>query len=86
MTRRNQLTTLMKTTLKDVAFGVRKYGKRFYCTDEPEKYLDGRSLEALQRRGLINWFGDGGATHQIHVEPTAEGWQVFSQLLEQVNE
>lgn len=74
------LTDKMKETLKDIAYGVRKRGKKFYCIDEPDKLIDIRSAEALYRRGLIEWQGRGGSTHQIHLLMTDEGWKVFEEL------
>lgn len=74
-----ELTEKMKETLNDVAYGVRLYRDGYFCIDEPDKRVDGRSLAALHRRGLIDWQGDGGNTYQIHIFLTELGNKVFEE-------
>ncbi len=76
------LTDKMKDTLIEVGFGVRKYSNRYRSTDDPEKFIDSRSLQALYNRGLITWGGSGGALHQIHIVLTESGSVLFEELNE----
>lgn len=78
-----ELSSKKRETLRYIAFGVRRANTSrpyFYCTDEPMKHVDSRSIDALVNRGLAGWFGAGGSTHQYHVELTPEGWKLFYEI------
>jgi len=75
------LTANMKKALIQVGFGVRKYHDgRYRQIDDTSKTVDTRSLDALHKRGLLFWRGQGGATHQIHLELTESGEEIFEEI------
>lgn len=75
-----KLTAGMKKALIQVGFGVRKYGRRFRSIEDPADFVDGRSLQALYDRKLINWQGFGGAGHQIHLSLRESGEKIFEEI------
>lgn len=75
-----RLTDGMKAALREVAFGVRKYKGAFYNIEDPTRRVDCRSLQALQRRGLICWDTRSGAPQYIYLSLTPEGEQVFEEI------
>ena len=82
-----ELTDGMKIALIAVGYGVRKYatgshGPGFYSIEDPDDRVDGRSLQALFERGLIDWYTTGGAPMRSGVELTEEGHKVFEELNE----
>lgn len=80
------LTPGMKKALRQVAFGVRKYNRSgdlpegYFSEEDTTERVDGRSLEALNKRGLVEWGGYGGALHQIYLDLSPEGWKIFDSL------
>ena len=77
-----ELTDNMKWALIFVGFGVRKYEDGYYSEDDPTNRVDGRSLEALRKRGMITWSTAGGAPQMIHLHLTEAGQQQFDILWE----
>lgn len=77
----SDLTKAMKQALIEVAYGVRKYKGGYYSIEDPTAKVDGRSLEALWRRGLIEWDSVGAAVQKIHLYLTPEGEQIFEEEL-----
>lgn len=77
----SELTEKMKVTLREVAYGVRKYKGGYYSIEDPTIKVDGRSLEALWRRGLIEWDSVGGAVQKIHLYLTPQGDRIFEEEL-----
>jgi len=74
------LTDGMKKALVDVAYGVRKYADGYRSVETGEK-VDGRSLQALYRRGLINWESIGGWSPFIGLDMTEAGDELFENEL-----
>ena len=74
------LTRGMKDALIDVAYGVRKYEDGYRSIETGER-IDGRSLEALRRRGLINWESIGGWSPYISLGMTEAGDRFFEEEL-----
>ncbi len=69
----------MKRALFEVACGVRKYKDGYRSVDDLEP-VDGRSLEALSRRGLVNWKSTGASRQVIKLGLTEKGKQLFDEL------
>ena len=69
----------MKRALFAVACGVRKYKDGYRSVDDREP-VDGRSLEALSKRGLIDWESTGASRQFIRLGLTEKGKQLFDEL------
>jgi len=74
------LTKGMKEALVTIAYGVRKY-KDGYRSIETGDRVDGRSLEALHRRGLIAWGTTGGNPGFVELNLTEAGDDLFEREL-----
>ena len=75
-----RLTKGMEKALIAVAYGVRKYTDGYRSIETTEK-VDGRSLDALYRRGLIKWESRGGAPQIIKLYLTSDGEEIFEEKL-----
>jgi len=80
----SDLTDAMKSALREVAYGVRKYRRGYYSIEDPTVRVNTRSLDALYRRGLIAWGSRGGAPQIIEVVLTAEGERLFESLEKEI--
>ena len=74
------LTDNMKKALMAVGFGVRKYDDGYYSEDDPTERVNANSLDALHKRELITWHSEGGAPHQIHLNLTEKGSEIFEEI------
>ncbi len=75
----SDLTPGMKKALWYCGFGVRKYRNGYRSVEDATK-VDGRSLQALWVRGLIEYDVVGGCAPQIHLELTERGDELFEEL------
>ena len=75
-----KLTEGMKKALVAVAYGVRK-NEDGYRSVETTKTVDGRSLEALYKRGLVSWKSTGGYRPFIELNLTEAGDDLFEEEL-----
>ncbi len=79
-----ELTENMKKALMQVGYGVSYRNipgtQRMGFFDEEDKKVDGRSLDALARRGLIYSYSSGGAPLVTALRLTPEGEFIFECL------
>lgn len=75
------LTLGQRRALRSAVYGIEKLRGDFYCQGEPDAKVDGRSLAALYRKGLVTWRSHGGAVQRIQVEATEAGHQIFENEL-----
>jgi hypothetical protein len=78
----------MKKTLLQIGFGVTQrsvsngsHEAAFY--DESNERVDGRSILALGRRGLIRSFTTGGTSVRFALRLTEKGEGLFEEILDQ---
>ena len=74
----------MQKALIKVGFGVRNYAGGYYPVDDPEDRLNIRTLNALSKRGLIDWRTGGTAPHYTELVLTDAGEDLFEELQEEV--